>query len=434
MADRERMRRALEHAARLLADAPSTRLALAHLAGVLPPGADAELPPDLRRRLQAAAADGRVPMPADHVERQLSEGWGRVDGVLDELDPEPVAVRPGGQVHRGVHEGAPVAVKVRRPGLAPVVRGDLVLVEQAGRMVAGAVPGIDVAGLLREVRERVLDEFDLEHEASVQRSFARALRSSERFVVGRPVSELSAETVLVTPWVEGTPLVALAGVTSPEVPGPGDGVTSPAVPGPGDRVTSPAVPGPGDRGRNQLPRLGAAHALVAFHLGAGRFGTVHADPDPRDALLTPDGRLAILDFGSVAHVPADRVVLATAVLDALARRDGAGLAGALDALGWLPGATADDGAILLRLAEAVLGPFLDGPALLDPDAVGDLVERAGQAGPKAAALAQRTRVQPQDLWPLRGLAQLALALAPLGVEADWLALSREALAQGWEGA
>ena len=410
MADRERMRRALEHAARLLADAPSTRLALAHLAGVLPPGADAELPPDLRRRLQAAAADGRVPMPADHVERQLSEGWGRVDGVLDELDPEPVAVRPGGQVHRGVHEGAPVAVKVRRPGLAPVVRGDLVLVEQAGRMVAGAVPGIDVAGLLREVRERVLDEFDLEHEASVQRSFARALRSSERFVVGRPVSELSAETVLVTPWVEGTPLVALAGVTSPE------------------------VPGPGDRGRNQLPRLGAAHALVAFHLGAGRFGTVHADPDPRDALLTPDGRLAILDFGSVAHVPADRVVLATAVLDALALRDGAGLAGALDALGWLPGATADDGTILLRLAEAVLGPFLDGPALLDPDAVGDLVERAGQAGPEAAALAQRTRVQPQDLWPLRGLAQLALALAPLGVEADWLALSREALAQGWEGA
>ncbi|MDQ3608979.1 MAG: AarF/ABC1/UbiB kinase family protein, partial [Actinomycetota bacterium] len=366
MSDRERLRRSLERAAWLLADAPSTRLALAHLAGVLPPGADAELPSDLRRRLHAAADDGRVPMPPDHVERQLCEAWGSIDGVLDELDPEPVAVRPGGQVHRGVHDDAPVAVKIRRPGLAPAVRGDLVLVEQAARMVAGAVPGIDVGGLLGEVRARVLDGFDLEHEASVQRSFARALRSSERFVVGRPVSELSAETALVTPWVDGTPLVALA-----------------------------------DDDRNAAARLGAAHALVAFHLGAGRFGTVHADPDPRDALLTPDGRLAILDFGAVAHVPADRVELATAVLDALARRDGPGLARALDALGWLPGATADDGAILLRLAERVLGPFLDGPSVLDVDAVGDIVERAGRAGPEAAALVQRARIQPQDLWPLR---------------------------------
>lgn len=417
MSDRERLRRALESAAWLLADAPSTRLALAHLAGVLPPGTDAELPPDLRRRLQAAAADGRVPMPADHVERQLCEAWGSVEGVLDELDPEPVAVRPGGQVHRGVHEGAPVAVKVRRPGLAPVVRGDLVLVEQAARMVGGAGPGIDAAGLMREVRERMLDEFDLEHEASVQRSFARALRSSVRFVVGRPVSELSAETVLVTPWVEGTSIAALAAEDQGE---------------PQEAPLRQA--GSGAQAPPAAARLGAAHALMAFHLGAGRFGTVHADPDPRDALLTLDGRLAILDFGATAHVPTDRVDLATTVLEALARRDGPGLAQALAALGWLPGATADDGAILLRLAERVLGPFLDGPAVLDVDAVGDMMERAGHAAPEAGALVQRTRVQPQDLWPLRGLGQLALALAPLGVEADWLALGREALAHGWDGA
>ncbi|MCP9489491.1 MAG: AarF/ABC1/UbiB kinase family protein [Solirubrobacteraceae bacterium MAG38_C4-C5] len=357
-------------------------------------------------------------MPVDHVERQLREAWGSVDGVLDELDPEPVAVRPGGQVHRGVHDGAPVAVKVRRPGLAPVVRGDLVLVEQAARMVAGAAPGIDVAGLLRELRERTLDEFDLEHEASVQRSFARALRSSGRFVVGRPDSELSAETVLVTPWVEGTPVVALVADDQGETQGPRLGQA------PSGAQAPPAA-----------VRLGAAQALVAFHLGAGRSGTVHADPDPRDALLTPDGRLAILDFGATAQVSAQRVGLATATLDALAQRDGPGLARALDALGWLPGASADDGAVLLRVAERVLGPFLDGPALLDLDAVGDIMERAGQAAePQATALVQRTAVQPQDLWPLRGLGQLVLALAPLGVEADWLTLGREALAHGWDGA
>ncbi|HEV2820461.1 MAG TPA: hypothetical protein VGW11_08140, partial [Solirubrobacteraceae bacterium] len=161
---------------------------------------------------------------------------------------------------------------------------------------------------------------------------------------------------------------------------------------------------------------------------------VHADPDPRDTLLTPDGRLAILDFGATARVPADRLDGATTALDALAQRDGAGLARALDALGWLPGATADDGVTLLRLVERVLGPFLGGSAVLDPDAVGDVLERAREPAPEAAALAPRVRVQPQDLWPLRGMGQLALALAPLGVDADWLGLGREALARGWGGA
>ena len=371
----------------------------------------------MRRRLQAAAADGREPMPADHVERQLREAWGRADGVLEELDPEPVAVRPGGQVHRGVHQGEPVAVKVRRPGLAPVVRGDLVLVEQAARMVAGAVPGIDVAGLLSEVRERVLDEFDLEHEASVQRSFARALRSSGRFLVGRPVSALSAETVLVTPWMEGAPIVELGG----------DDQREPR----GARLRQAHG---GAQARPGAARLAAAQALVTFHMGAARHGTVHADPDPRDALLMADGRLAILDFGATARVTAGRLALATAALEALAQRDGAGLARALDKLGWLPGATADDGGTLLRLAERVLGPFLAGSAILDPDAVGDMLQRAREPAPEAAALVQRVRVQSQDLWPLRGMVQLVLALAPLGVDADWLALGREALAGGWDGA
>lgn len=368
---------------------------MAHLAGVLPPGVDADLPAELRRRLHAAAEDGRDPMPADHVERQLREAWGpRSAGALDELDLEPVAVRPGGQVHRGVHEGQAVAVKLRRPGLAPVVRGDLVLVEQAVRVVAGAGAGLDVAGLVGELRERVLDELDLEHEASVQRSFARALGSSPRFRVGRPLSALCGETALVSPWVEGTPLIRLAHVAAPE-------------------------------------RLAAARALVAFHVGAARFGTVHADPDPRDALLTPDGRLAILDFGAVAPVPAGRLALVLAALGALADRDAAALARALDALGWLPGATAGDGAALVALAEWALGPFLEGVALLDADAVGDVLDRAREAAPQALGVLQRVRVQARDLWPLRGLGQLALALAPLGVEADWVALGRGAMAEGW---
>jgi len=66
----------------------------------------------------------------DEVERALRAAWGAAPmEELDELDPEPAAVTPTSQVHRGELDGAPVAVKVLRPGVAASVRQDLALLE-----------------------------------------------------------------------------------------------------------------------------------------------------------------------------------------------------------------------------------------------------------------------------------------------------------------
>ena len=53
----------------------------------------------------------------------------------------------------------------------------------------------------------------------------------------------------------------------------------------------------------------AAAQLVRFVLGATAAGIVHADPDPEDVLVLPDGRLAILDFGAWRELDRDRVIL-----------------------------------------------------------------------------------------------------------------------------
>src|SRR5947199_89282 len=78
--------------------------------------------------LEAAHSGAHEPMSMRTVERSLRDAWG-VDPTdeLDELDPEPAAVTPSAQVHRGVLGGDAVAVKVLRPGLAGSVRQDLVL-------------------------------------------------------------------------------------------------------------------------------------------------------------------------------------------------------------------------------------------------------------------------------------------------------------------
>ena len=46
-------------------------------------------------------------------------------------------------------------------------------------------------------------------------------------------------------------------------------------------------------------------------------------------------------------------------------------------------------------------------------------------------LATRGSVAPEDLWPLRMLGGLGASLVQLGATADWPALAREALHEGW---
>jgi hypothetical protein len=181
--------------------------------------------------LRAAAEAAREPIPFRRVERLLRDAWeANPTDELDSLESEPVAVTPGAQVHRGELDGSPVAVKVLRPGLAASVRQDLALLEGLLAPLSDAFPALDAPALIREVRERVLDELDLEAEAAAQRQFHRALRRHPFLVVPAPVTRLAQPSVTVNEWIDG---VALR-----DAPDPDD----------------------------------AAAKLIAFSMGAHRFG------------------------------------------------------------------------------------------------------------------------------------------------------------------
>jgi ubiquinone biosynthesis protein len=106
---------------------------------------------------------------------------------VDGLDLHvPAAVTPTSVVLRGTREDEPVAVKVLRPGLAEALRADLGLIDAMALPLKAAFPRLDATGVLREARERLLDEMDLEHEASVQRTLARRLRRHRPLHVPAP--------------------------------------------------------------------------------------------------------------------------------------------------------------------------------------------------------------------------------------------------------
>ena len=376
---------------RLAGSAPSGRIALAKLAMALeeewiPRPWRSSVWPELERARAAAVAE---PVSPQGVEQALRQAWGaKPTDELDELDTEPVAVTPTSQVHRGVLDGTDVAVKLLRPGLAGVVRQDLALLEGLAGPLGAAFPALDAQAILREVRERVLDELDLEHEAETMRRFQRSLRNHPQLVVPAPATRLSHPEVLVSEWIDGVPF--------PQAKDP-------------------------DR---------AAAWLVIFTLGGIRAGLLHADPDPDDVLELPDGRLAVLDYGATRTVSRERADLGLALVEAFAAGDAEALGDALERLGTLP---ADHGARALELARVVLGELGEpGPSRLDSEAVVGIGKRAAGQPEDAVEIAMQDGLPPEDLWPLRGAGLAFGTIAQTGASGDWLELTLRALRDGWD--
>lgn len=375
---------------RLARSAPSGRILLARVAEALEP----EWIPrpwgdGIARELEAAARDSKEPIEPKRVERILGQAWdGRWQDELDELDLTPAAVTPSSQVHRGERAGDPVAVKVLRPGLAGAVRQDLVVLEGLMSPLSAAFPALDPGAVVREFRERVLEELDLESEASAQRRLYRALRGHPFLTVPAPITELARENVTVSEWIDGVPMW--------EAPD---------------------------------PDLAAAR-LVAFGLGAARAGIVHADLHPDHVRVLDDGRLAILDFGATRSVSVERIDVAAAGLEAFADRDAERLGQAVSELGWLP---AEHGPPALELARRALRELADPePVRLDSDAVVAARDRLFDEPELLVQLISAGKLPPEDLWPARGLAQMFSTIARVGATGSWLELSRTTLRDGWD--
>jgi predicted unusual protein kinase regulating ubiquinone biosynthesis (AarF/ABC1/UbiB family) len=370
---------------RLARTAPSGRIVLARLGRTLAPEwiRDPELAAEL-----AAAAEPPDPVGRREVERALRGAWGtKPTEELDELELEPVAVTVTAQVHRGIVDGDPVAVKLLRPGIAAAVRQDLVLLDGLLAPLSAAFPALDAQAFVREVRERVQDELDLEHEAHSLRRFHRALRSHPFLAVPAPVTRLARPEVLVSSWIEGVPIA-------------------------------------------QAPDPDAAAArLLAFVIGSAHFGVMHADPDLDDVLVQPDGRVAILDFGATRTVIPERVRSAKAALDAFADDDAEALGRHLAELGAL---APDEGPAALALARETLGELAGpGPARLDARSVLAADHRLRARRDELLRLALDASLAPEDLWPARGVAQLFAVIARVGANGDWIELARAALRDGW---
>ena len=203
-------------------------------------------------------------------------------GVLT-VDRTAVAAASLGQVHRGVWTAADgtttdVAVKLRYPGARRNAKSDMAQLRALLPLISRLLPSLDLKALLEEHGERLTEELDYRNEAGWMTRFAQAWATEDVHV---PAVLFASESVLVTEWMDGTPLGELIAA--------------------GNATTAAAS--------RQAERDRAGDLLARFTLGSiSRVGAMHADPHPGNYRLLADGRLGVLDFGSVAHAPGDRGV------------------------------------------------------------------------------------------------------------------------------
>ncbi|MBD3883009.1 AarF/ABC1/UbiB kinase family protein [Phormidium tenue FACHB-886] len=240
--------------------------------------------------------DQLPPFPNEVAFRFIQEELGdRPDKVYAELSAQPIAAASLGQVYKGkLKSGETVAVKVQRPGLAEQITLDLYILRQIASWAADNVKRVrsDLVGIMDEFGTRIFEEMDYTQEGHNAERFAQLYGHLPDIYVPRIYWQYTQRRVLTMEWITGT------------------------------KLTNPQEIRAQGNDASYLIEVGVQCSLRQLL----EHGFFHADPHPGNLLVTPDGKLAYLDFGMMSEIqPYQRYGLIEAIVH-LVNRDFEGLA------------------------------------------------------------------------------------------------------------
>ena len=181
----------------------------------------------------------------------------------------PLGAASIGQVHAAtLKNGLDVVVKVQYPGIDRTIRSDLAnlkLLIATGAFMVDSRVRFD--HLLLELNDRLREELDYRNEVANLTRFKELYGHLEEVVFPTPVPELSTQRLLTSERLVGLSIDE-AEQASPE-----------------------------------LRQLWGRALMRFFAATVLQKGVLHADPHPGNFMFLPDGRLGVLDFGSVKTLP-----------------------------------------------------------------------------------------------------------------------------------
>ncbi len=211
------------------------------------------------------------PLSGPLIVQTFRKYYGKMpDQVFDTFEHKSSNAASIGQVHRATLNGKKLAVKIQYPGVGDAISSDLKLVKPfAFRLLGMSEKELEI--YLKEVEERLLEETDYELEVRRSIRFSEACSGLNDVVFPKYYPELSSKRTITMDWLEGMHLKEYL-------------------------QTNPS--------QDDRNRIGQA-LWDFYNYQEHELRAVHADPHPGNFLITPAGKLGIIDFGCIKELPDD---------------------------------------------------------------------------------------------------------------------------------
>jgi ubiquinone biosynthesis protein len=244
------------------------------------------LPPDWIASLERLQ-DETPRVPFEAVREVVEAGLGRpLEELFASVEEEPIGTASIGQTHRArTIDGRDVVLKVQRPGIEGVMRGDLNLLYLSAKVLEQAIDEArlaDVSGIVAEFEAALLSELNFTTELSSLVAMRQLLDPDRAVTIPAAFPELSCRTVLCMEFFAGKPVRALQ-AGSPEA----------------------------RHAAEEIVHAACKQVLVD--------GLYHGDPHPGNLLVDESGLLCMIDLGLVGRLtPEQRGDLVTLIVAAVA--------------------------------------------------------------------------------------------------------------------
>ena len=217
--------------------------------------------------------DDLEPFAYEAADKVFTEEFGiPIKRCFGRFEEQPLAAASLGQTHRAfTREGAEVAVKIQRPGISEQIEEDLDVLSSVAEFVENHSETVEKYGLcdlVNQFKQSIRDELDYKKEAKNLEKMVYCLYEYDTLTAPLPHNSFCSSRVLTMDYISGVKITEISDLVLTQIDG--------------EKLVDDLI-----------------DAYLRQFIIEGFF---HADPHPGNIVLTPNHKIAFMDWGMVGRL------------------------------------------------------------------------------------------------------------------------------------